>query len=142
MRFYFLHLLALSITLYLFPSVMMTSVYAQQDFATATWENQNPLDHALISKIFIDGQKLSIVAYDDHQTGERSWGWAKLKRSANGFEAVYQQGFATCKIFLKYLPNDTLQVTATTAYKDGTDSNVVRYCFTKTEDWGNSSSKK
>ncbi|MDX2250023.1 MAG: hypothetical protein SF052_24785 [Bacteroidia bacterium] len=120
---------------------MTNSVYAQQDFATATWENPSG-QAALISKIFIDGQKLSIVAYNDHQTGERSWGWAKLKRSANGFEAVYQQGFSTCKIFLKYLPKDILQVTATTAYKDDTDPNVRHYYFTRTGDWGNSSSKK
>lgn len=143
MRFHLSHLLALSITVYLFLSVMTTSVHAQpsspQRPTTSTWEN--PLAKALISKIFIDGQSLSIVTFEDCQTGDRSWGWSKLNKTVNGFEAIYEQGFATYHILLQYMSNETLQVTTVADYKDNAGSNVYRYSFVKASEWGTSSSK-
>ncbi|MEZ4772476.1 MAG: hypothetical protein R3D00_04775 [Bacteroidia bacterium] len=110
-----------------------------QKVPTATWENM--LSKALISKIFIDGQSLSIVTYEDSQTGDRSWGRSKLIKTANGFEAYYEQGFATYRIFLQYLPNETLLVTTVADYKDNAGPNVNRYSFIKAGEWGTTSSK-
>ncbi|MEZ4828941.1 MAG: hypothetical protein R3C61_22045 [Bacteroidia bacterium] len=96
----------------------------------------------MISKIFVDGQSFSIVAFDEHASGDRSWGLARLQKNATGFETTYTQDFATYRILLHYLPDNTLQVTTIAMYKDDAGINVNKYHFIRTDERGSSSSKK